>query len=147
MTKAIYLDMDGTIADLYSVENWLPKLRAEDASPYIQAKPLVRLSALARRLNTLQRTGYTIGIISWGSKHATAEYDKAVEKAKRFWLKKHLKSVEFDEIHIVPYGTPKSEVAEIKGGILFDDEYNNRKEWGINAYDVAEMLDILAELE
>ena len=147
MTKAIYLDMDGTIADLYSVDNWLSKLRAEDATPYIQAKPLVKLSALARRLNTLQRKGYAIGIISWGSKHATAEYDKAVEKAKRFWLQKHLKSVEFDEIHIVPYGTPKSEVAEIKGGILFDDEYNNRKEWGINAYDVAEMLDILGELE
>ena len=147
MTKAIYLDMDGTIADLYSVDNWLNKLRVEDATPYIQAKPLVKLSALARRLNTLQRKGYAIGIISWGSKHATAEYDKAVEKAKRFWLQKHLKSVEFDEIHIVPYGTPKSEVDEIKGGILFDDEYNKRKEWGINDYDVAEMLDVLADLK
>ena len=50
-------------------------------------------------------------------------------------------------MNILFFLTPKSEVAEIKGGILFDDEYNNRKEWGINAYDVAEMLDILAELE
>ncbi len=147
MTKAIYLDMDGTIADLYSVDNWLKKLRAEDATPYIQARPLVKLSALARRLNTLQRKGYTIGIISWGSKHATAEYDKAVEKAKNFWLNKHLPSVKFDEIHIVPYGTPKSTVAREKNGYLFDDEENNRAEWGINAFDVVNMLDILGELE
>ena len=32
--KMICFDMDGTIADLYAVPNWLDKLRAEDASPY-----------------------------------------------------------------------------------------------------------------
>ena len=26
--KAIYFDMDGPIANLYAVENWLPMLRA-----------------------------------------------------------------------------------------------------------------------
>ena len=120
--NAIYLDMDGTIADLYAVPNWLKMLRAENPSPYIQAEPLVRLSALARHLNRLQRNGYIIGIISWGSKHATPEYDEAVAKAKNFWLNKHLPSVKFDEIHIVPYGTPKSTVAREKNGYLFDDE-------------------------
>ena len=145
--NAIYLDMDGTIADLYAVPNWLKMLRAENPAPYIQAEPLVRLSALARRLNRLQRNGYIIGIISWGSKHATPEYDKAVAKAKNFWLNKHLPSVKFDEIHIVPYGTPKSTVAKEKNGYLFDDEENNRAEWGINAFDVVNMLDILGELE
>ena len=145
--NAIYLDMDGTIADLYAVPNWLKMLRAENPTPYIQAEPLVRLSALARQLNRLQRKGYIIGIISWGSKHATPEYDEAVAKAKNFWLNKHLPSVKFDEIHIVPYGTPKSTVAREKNGYLFDDEENNRIEWGINAFDVVNMLDILGELE
>ena len=145
--NAIYLDMDGTIADLYAVPNWLKMLRAENPTPYIQAKPLVRLSALARHLNRLQRNGYIIGIISWGSKHATPEYDEAVAKAKNFWLNKHLPSVKFDEIHIVPYGTPKSTIAREKNGYLFDDEENNRAEWGINAFDVVNMLDILGELE
>ena len=28
----IWFDMDGTIADLYGVEDWLPKLRAYDPS-------------------------------------------------------------------------------------------------------------------
>lgn len=145
--NAIYLDMDGTIADLYAVPNWLKMLRAENPAPYIQAEPLVRLSALARHLNRLQRKGYVIGIISWGSKYATPEYDEAVAKAKNFWLNKHLPSVKFDEIHIVPYGTPKSTVAREKNGYLFDDEENNRIEWGINAFDVVNMLDILGELE
>lgn len=145
--NAIYLDMDGTIADLYAVPNWLKMLRAENPAPYIQAEPLVRLSALARHLNRLQRNGYIIGIISWGSKHATPEYDEAVAKAKNFWLNKHLPGVKFDEIHIVPYGTPKSTVAKEKNGYLFDDEEKNRAEWGINAFDVINMLDILGELE
>ena len=145
--NAIYLDMDGTIANLYAVPNWLKMLRAENPTPYIQAEPLVRLSALARHLNRLQRNGYIIGIISWGSKHATPEYDEAVAKANNFWLNKHLPSVKFDEIHIVPYGTPKSTVAKEKNGYLFDDEENNRAEWGINAFDVVNMLNILGELE
>ena len=42
----IYFDMDGTIADLYNVENWLPKLRAEDASPYVEAEIMVDASEL-----------------------------------------------------------------------------------------------------
>ena len=37
----IWLDMDGTIADLYAVENWLPMLQAHNPTPYEQAKPLV----------------------------------------------------------------------------------------------------------
>ena len=38
MLKMICFDMDGTIADLYAVDNWLAKLRAEDETPYQEAK-------------------------------------------------------------------------------------------------------------
>ena len=38
--QAVYFDMDGTIANLYNVEGWESKLRAEDASPYADASPL-----------------------------------------------------------------------------------------------------------
>ena len=31
--KILVWDMDGTIADLYGVENWLPMLRAFDPTP------------------------------------------------------------------------------------------------------------------
>ena len=51
----INFDMDGTIADLYGVSNWLEDLLHEDVRPYVEARPLVNLQALARVLNRLIR--------------------------------------------------------------------------------------------
>lgn len=142
MTTTVYFDMDGTIADLYSVENWLPLLRAYDPKPYTEAKPLVNLNSLARILNRLQRQGIRIGIISWLSKTSTPEYDAKVTTAKKRWLAKHLSSVDFDEIHIVPYGTPKETFATVND-ILFDDEARNRENWIGEAFDVDSIIEIL----
>ena len=146
MTKAIYFDMDGTITDLYGVENWLDMIIARDETPYREAKPLVNLSTLARLLNKLQAEGFIIGIISWLAKGSTAEYDRKVEKAKIEWLKTHLKSVHFNEIHVVEYGTPKEEVALNPNGILFDDEEKNRINWTGQAYNVDNIIEILKKI-
>lgn len=143
MKRTIYFDMDGTIADLYGVTNWLNYLKEENTLPYEIAKPLLRLSALAKILNRLQREGFKIGIISWLSKNGTDEYNTAVTAAKENWLKKHLKSVQFDEIHICNYGTPKVKYCNSKFDILFDDEEQNRNNWGGKAYDVNNILEIL----
>ena len=126
MTK-VWFDMDGTIADLYAVEGWLNSLRAFDPKPYAKAQPMLNMSALARQLNAIQRKGIQICIISWMSKESDLLYDMQVERAKRAWLAKHLPSVEWDEIKIVPYGTPKYRVCG--NGILFDDEERNRNDW------------------
>ena len=141
----IYFDMDGTLCDLYGVENWLPKLRTFDPSPYRDADPLLHLSTFARRLNTLRRNGYRIGIISWLSKNSTIEYDEMVTDAKLEWLRTHLKSVEWDEIFILPYGTPKSSVVTDADAILFDDEKQNREEWKGLALGVDCIMEILRE--
>lgn len=146
MTKAIYFDMDGTIADLYGVEGWLNDLESENERPYATAKPLIRMAALARVLNRLQREGYTIGIISWLSKGGSDDYNEKVAYAKQKWLKQHLASVNFDEINIVKYGTPKSTAVNIQGGILFDDEEKNRTEWNGIAFDVDNIIEILKAL-
>lgn len=146
MTKAIYFDMDGTIANLYGVEDWLPKLRAYDPSPYTEALPLIRLSVLARMLNRLQRNGYTLGIISWVSKDPDPTYGEAVTAAKLEWLAKHLPSVEWNEIHIVAYGTPKQTLANFPDGILFDDEAQNRENWLGIAFDETDIIEILKGL-
>lgn len=143
MTRTIFFDMDGTIADLYGVANWLDYLIAKDALPYAVAKPLVRLSALARVLNRLQREGYRVGVISWLAKNSNSEYDEAVTKAKLEWLGKHLASVAFDEINIVPYGTAKQMFAHTEQDVLFDDEEKNRNDWTGEAFDVTNILDIL----
>ena len=141
--KTIYFDMDGTIANLYAVENWLPKLEAEDATPYAEAAPLVRLCTFARTINRLHKKGVKIGIVSWLAKNGTDEYNKRVIHAKREWIAKHLKSVQFDEIHIVKYGTPKATVVNDCNGILFDDEEKNRREWKGIAYDVNDIIGTL----
>ena len=89
----IYFDMDGTIADLYGVENWLNDLINSNTRPYDEAKPLINFSALARQIHKMQKIGFAFGIVSWLSKSGTEEYNKAVTESKMNWLKKHLPSV------------------------------------------------------
>ena len=139
----INFDMDGTIADLYGVENWLDYLIAENTFPYANAKPLLRLSALARKLNALQQNGYNLAVISWLSKSGTEEYNEAVTEVKLAWLKEHLPSVRWNEIHIVPYGTPKQNFCYTPFDVLFDDEERNRTNWTGEAYDVQNIMEIL----
>ena len=146
MEKAIYFDMDGTIADLYGVENWLNDLQGEKTAPYEKAKPLVNMNLLARYLNKLHKQGYYIGVISWTSKGGSAEYNVRVKTAKEKWLNTHLKSVKFDDVAIVPYGTPKSSVALIKNGLLFDDAAEVREEWRGIAFNVDNILPTLKAL-
>ena len=145
MKRGIYFDVDGTIANLYGVEGWLSDLEAENVRPYVEAKPMVNLSLLARYIHKAQRMGYTVGVISWLSKSGSPSYNEAVTTAKREWLAKHLPSVEWDEIHIVEYGTPKS-TCRTYSGILFDDEQRNLDEWGEGAVIACDMLEVLRNL-
>lgn len=144
MTKKIWFDMDGTIADLYGVENWLAYLIAEDTTPYAIAKPLLNLSILARYLNKVQKLGYEIGIISWGSKNGTEEYFEKVACAKYHWLLKHLPSVEWDYVKFTNYGVNKWETC--RDGILFDDEAQNRTNWGGESYEPCQIIEVLKSL-
>jgi len=143
----INFDMDGTIANLYGVENWLEMLIANDETPYTNAKPLVNLSLLARYLNKVQKKGVEIGVISWLSKNSNDDYNERVTNAKLRWLKKHLPSVKWDNIVIVPYGTPKENYALTENDILFDDEEPNRKNWKGFAYKETEIFQVLKSID
>ena len=146
LNVTINFDMDGTIADLYGVENWLEMLIAEDITPYAEAEPLLRLCTLARKLNALQRNGYDLAVISWLSKNGSEAYNEAVTEAKMRWLAKHLPSVNWDRVTIVPYGTPKQNFCENPLDILFDDEERNRTNWTGRAYDVENIMEVLKNL-
>lgn len=141
--KEICFDMDGTIANFYGVDGWLNDLENFNPRPYREAKPLINMNTLAKQLNRLQKVGYRIKIISWSSKKRNSDFDKIVEIVKKKWLDKHLHSVHFDEIHVLPYGTPKEKYGQ---GILFDDEIGNRTTWGENAYDETDIINILKTL-
>lgn len=124
-------DMDGTIADLYAVENWLADLRSFSARPYAEAAPMMNFSALARQLNAAQRKGAKLVIISWSSKESNEIFDHEIMVAKMEWLAEHLPSVHWDEINVVPYGTNKAKVCGVNGEdfILFDDEERHHIAW------------------
>lgn len=143
----IFFDMDGTIADLYGVENWLDYLLAEDATPYREAGTLVNMQALAHRLNNLQRKGYKVEVISWLARESSENYGYEVTNAKIEWLNSHLRSVHFDKINIVPYGTEKDTFRHSENDILFDDEKHNRENWGGVAYNVDNILKVLGGLK
>ena len=143
--KKICFDMDGTIADLYAVDGWLEMLSVtHNPYPYANAKPMLNMAVFARLLHKAQRLGYEIVILSWLAKDSTPEYDMAVTQAKIEWLRSRLPSVVWDEIHIVPHGTPKH---ELSSGWLFDDEEQNREDWGVGGLEPNEILEFLRGLQ
>ena len=144
--RTIWFDMDGTIANLYAVENWLDKLHAYDASPYAEAEVMLNMSQLARLLNQLKVMGYKLGIISWLARNPTPEYDEAVTEAKKAWLGQHLASVSWDEIRIVKHGMPKEWFMKADDDILFDDEEQNREHWLGDAYEPNMIIQVLKQL-
>ena len=129
MTKTLVFDMDGTIADLYAVTDWLENIIAENVRPYAIAEPMYNINKLVNVINRLKENGWRVAIVSWTSKHGSKEYNKAVRKVKKEWLDRY--NFPYDELHVIKYGTPKSYCMKKTGGfqILFDDEEPNRKAW------------------
>ena len=142
MNKILVFDMDGTIADFYGVEGWLEDLKNYSTRPYEIAQPVYETTMLNNLINTLKINGWKIVIVSWLSKCGSTAYNTEVTAVKLAWLEKHLPSVEWDEVKIVNYGTPKSTVVDCDGW-LFDDEERNREEWGENSFDVNDILGTL----
>lgn len=140
--KKIWFDMDGTIADLYGVDGWLDMLINKDATPYAIAKPLVNLNVLAKLMHKAQHNGFKICIVSALAKNSTADYDEKVKTAKMRWLKKHLASVQFDEIRFVPYTFTKNDVNS-GNDILFDDEERHLTAWTGTAIHATKILETL----
>ena len=62
-------------------------------------------------------------------RESSREYDNAVRAAKREWLKEQGLWECFDEVHMVKYGTPKHTTANIRHGILVDDNAEVREAW------------------
>ena len=148
LNKTLVFDMDGTIANLYGVNDWLEMLRAEDPTPYIIAKPMYNVNILNFILNQLKADGWKIVITTWLAKGSTKHYDTLVREAKLAWLEEH--NFPFDEVHMVKYGTTKANCTRKLGGfqILVDDNEKVRKGWTLGAtIDANEnILEILEKL-
>ena len=149
--KAIYFDMDGTIADLYGIDGWLDKLIACDPSPYYEAAPLVEPDVLWEFCSRASAEGFRIGIVSWLSKYCSTSYAKEIIEAKMAWADEILPV--FDEIVLAPFGTPKSTIVEVqRNAVLIDDEEDNREEWASwennrIAFDTSDMMGTLVRID
>lgn len=149
--RKIFFDMDGTIADLYGVNNWLESLRKEDESPYINARPLYDVDTLNYILQSLKCFGWRIVITSWLAKESTPTYTEKVRAAKLQWLQRY--GFPYDEVHIVKYGTTKANCTRKIGGfqVLVDDNEKVRNGWTlgttINAQNniLIELVNILSK--
>ena len=129
MNKTLVFDMDGTIADLYGVEDWLKDLRAENPRPYEVAEPMYNMVVLNELLNILKDMGWRVVVTTWLAKESTPTYDALVREAKIEWLERY--DFPYDEIHLVKYGTTKANCTRKYGGfqVLFDDNEQIRKGW------------------
>lgn len=152
MEKILVFDMDGTIVDLYGVQNWLKDLRAENPRPYINAKPIYEVDVLNTLLQIFKDNGWKIVVTTWLAKGSTKAYDRLVREAKLAWLDTY--NFPYDEIHLVKYGTTKANCTRHLGGfqVLIDDNADVRKGWNLgdtidaNENILEQLVDLLEQI-
>lgn len=119
----VYLDMDGTIADLYGKENWLECLRTEKDNTFSDLRPMITQEQL---FNSFPKESYDIRILSMTPLGASKPFCERVIQEKNAWLDEHfpvLKKRIYQK-----YGHNKN----LKGcanAILIDDNEAIRKSW------------------
>lgn len=156
MIKMICFDMDGSITNLYGVENWLSMLHAEDPTPYRIASPMWDMKKLAEIIKALMALGIEVRVITWLSKESSEEYKTATRKAKREWLDKY--NFPYNAFHGIQYGRTKADsvrslLNDDEEAILIDDNSKVRNGWHLGrtidptAVNLIEVLKELAEME
>lgn len=147
ITQMICFDMDGTIADLYSVPNWRKKIREENPTPYLDAKPMWDMEKLNTVLLKLISKGWEIRVITWLAKDSSESYKQLTRIAKEEWLEKY--NFPADQCHMIQYGTTKADcIRKIKTpAILVDDNSKVRKGWTLGRTIDPASCDLIAELE
>lgn len=143
----ICFDMDGTIADLYGVKDWLAHIENENPMPYVVAKPMWNMAKLTTVLEKLIAQDWEIRVISWLAKDASKEYNEAVRAAKLWWLSYY--GFPYKKAHIVAYGTTKADaVRRLKvPAILVDDNAKVRQGWTLGEAVNPQKVDIIEYLE
>ena len=88
--KKVYLDMDGTIANLYESANWLQRLRNEDKTIFLECAPMATEQDLFKIFPQEQ---FEIIILTMTPMNCTKEYHEQVIKQKCQWLAKYFPNI------------------------------------------------------
>lgn len=128
MTKLVYFDMDGTIADLYGVTNCFKRLDALDANVYLEAKPIDKYINM---LKEFKHMGYKVIILSCLGMISDPIFDKNTIHNKNIWLDKYVGKEYIDERMFIP--NTKHKESYIKDyGILVDDDIRVLCNWNFD---------------
>lgn len=128
MSMKIYFDLDGTVYDLYGVDNWLELLREEISGVYTTGNSLFD-TEFYKVVSCLLAKGVKFGVITWLSMTASPEYEENTRTEKLNWCKEHLPFIE--TFVAQSYGTPKQNAikSRTKNDILIDDNAEVLKVW------------------
>ena len=119
----VYLDLDGTVASLYTEKNWLKRLRDEEEGLFLNLKPMISQDKL---LEIFPQEKYDIRILSMTPLGASKPFCEKVVEEKNAWLDEHfpvLKKRIYQK-----YGHNKN-VKNSANAILVDDNEAIRKSW------------------
>lgn len=117
----VYVDMDGSIADLYGQENWLARLRKEEKGLFLSCAPMVTEEKL---LSLFPTDKYDVRVLSMTPLGASKEYCAQVVAEKNQWLDRYFPHLE--KRIFKPYGHNKN-LKNSAHAILIDDSEVIRK--------------------
>ena len=137
MSIKIYMDLDGTVYDLYNVVNWLEKLNLEDAQVFSEGDFIGNYNEFWEICNKLLAKGVQFGVITWLPMQASSEYETECTEIKRLWVKKFIPFV--TEFTAQSYGVPKQNaiVKRCKRMYLLDDNSEVCEMWKTNKMRIA----------
>lgn len=119
----VYLDLDGTIASLYTEKDWLKRLHNEEEGLFLNLKPIINQETL---LEKFPKEKYEIVILSMTPKGASLEYCERVKTEKDLWLSEHFPSL--TKRIYKKYGHNKN-LKNSANAILIDDNEIIRNNW------------------
>ena len=119
----VYLDMDGTIFDLYGQENWLAELKAGNEKIFSGDRRIVTEEELRK---IFPENEYDVRILTMTPLGATEDYCLKVINEKNKWLDKYFPSIE--KRIFKKYGHNKN-LRGSKNAILVDDSEPIRNSW------------------
>ena len=119
----VYLDLDGTVADLYGEPDWLEAIHSEAPGLFLRARPLVSEKVL---LEKFPKEKYEIVVLSMTPKDASLEYCERVKTEKNLWLSEYFPSL--TKRIYKKYGHNKN-LKNSANAILIDDNEIIRNNW------------------
>lgn len=106
--NSIWFDMDGTIAELYKVKDWLPALRSNDWSVYDKCLPRAHFERINAAIEALVENGWQVGVITWASKGIGWDrHLDAIGETKFEWLCRFFPALADGKFACIPYGEDK----------------------------------------